>query len=347
MHFASMSLDGTASFQPEPLQLCTSPETTPSSSASQHRLPGHLPTPGKGIPHLTAQVQNNWDNLFDFMKHQEKAVNELTQEQKTATSHHGKQLGDLTAKMEANQQQILTTLTAAKADSADSDQLVKAMKVMISQEMKKMECTLISEVHFMVDQLQVELQRDLRATQKNLQKDHEQLSTECNQCIIQIDKLITQVNELQTNIEEVKRQEKEMADNQRKGVQSPLENFPECPPIPAGKSDHLKLTFPTFGRPSDDADPLLYLTRCQDFLALHPLAKTDLLATFCSVLHGTARDWWEVARSSVTTWNEFETVFLSAFLSKDYEDELAARVCTRYQGERIHQRFRLYIPCSL
>ncbi len=259
VHFAPMSPDGTASFQPEPMQICTSPETTPSSSASQHRVPGHLPTPGKEIHHLTAQVQDNWDNLFDFMKHQEKAVNELTQEQKTATSHHEKLLGDLTAKMEANQQQILTTLTAAKADSADSDQLVKAMKVMISQEMKKMECTLITEVRFMVDQLQVILQRDLRATQKNLQKDHEQLSTECNQCIIQIDKLITQVNELQTNIEEVKRPEKEMADNQRKGVQlppsailtappSPLENVPECPPIPAGKSDHLKLTFPTFGR---------------------------------------------------------------------------------------------------
>ncbi len=136
-----------------------------------------------------------------------------------------------------------------------------------------------------------------------------------------------------------------MTDNQRKGVQSPpsailtappspLENVPDCPPIPAGKSDHLKLTFPTFGRPSDDADPLLYLTRCQDFLALHPLAETDLLAAFRNVLHGTARDWWEVARSSVTTWNEFETVFLSAFLSEDYEDELAERVRTRYQGER-------------
>lgn len=103
-----------------------------------------------------------------------------------------------------------------------------------------------------------------------------------------------------------------------------------CPPNLAGKSDHLKLTFPTFGRPSDDGDPLLYLTRCQDFLALHPLAETDILATFRSVLHGTARDWWEVARSSVTTWNEFET----AFLSEDYKDELAESVHTRYQGER-------------
>ncbi len=42
------------------------------------------------------------------------------------------------------------------------------------------------------------------------------------------------------------------------------------PPVNAVavKSDHLKLTFPTFGRPSDDSDPLLYLTKCKDFLYL-------------------------------------------------------------------------------
>uniref|UniRef100_A0A9J7XVL9 ribonuclease H n=1 Tax=Cyprinus carpio carpio TaxID=630221 RepID=A0A9J7XVL9_CYPCA len=196
----------------------------------------------------------------------------------------------------------------------------------------------------MVEQLQVELQRDIRATQKNLQKDQEQLSTECNHCITQVDKLTTQLKELQTDMEKGKRQVEDMADHQSKGVQptshftltapSPLENVPECPPIPAGKSDHLKLTFPTFGRPSDDVDPLLYITRCQDFLALHPLAESDLLATFRSVLHGTARDWWEVARSSIMTWSEFETAFLSAFLSEDYEDELAERVRTRLQGGR-------------
>lgn len=104
------------------------------------------------------------------------------------------------------------------------------------------------------------------------------------------------------------------------------------------KSDHLKLTFPTFGRPSDDPDPLLYLTRCQDFLALHPLINTDLQATFRTVLYGTAWDWWEVARSSITTWDEFESAFLSAFLSEDYEDELADRVRTRIQGEKVSIR---------
>lgn len=79
---------------------------------------------------------------------------------------------------------------------------------------------------------------------------------------------------------------------------------------------------------------MLYLARCQDFLALHPLVDADLLPTFRIVLYGTARDWWEVARSSITTWGEFESAFLSAFLSEDYEDELADRVRTRIQGEK-------------
>ncbi len=112
----------------------------------------------------------------------------------------------------------------------------------------------------------------------------------------------------------------------------PVPSAPDISPS-ITKSDHLRLTFPTFGKPTDDTDPLNYLIRCQDFLALHPLADVDLLATFRTVLYGTARDWWEVARTSVFTWTEFEAVFLSAFLSEDYEDELAERVRTRTQGE--------------
>lgn len=42
----------------------------------------------------------------------------------------------------------------------------------------------------------------------------------------------------------------------------------------------------------------------------------------------------EVARTSVFTWTEFEAAFLSAFHSKDYEDEIAERVIIRTQGEK-------------
>lgn len=106
---------------------------------------------------------------------------------------------------------------------------------------------------------------------------------------------------------------------------------------PMVKSDHIRLTFPTYGGPTDNLDPLNYLSKCHDFLALHPLADADTLATFRTVLYGTARDWWEIARSEVTTWSQFETVFLSASLSEDYKDELAEciRTCRQKENEPI------------
>lgn len=45
-----------------------------------------------------------------------------------------------------------------------SDQLSKAMGKMITKELQTIESTLISEVCFMVGQLQLELKRDNRAT---------------------------------------------------------------------------------------------------------------------------------------------------------------------------------------
>lgn len=116
-------------------------------------------------------------------------------------------------------------------------------------------------------------------------------------------------------------------------VQASSSPVPTTTDIPTTITKLLRLTFPTFGKPTDDIDLLNYLTRCQDFLALHPLADVNLLATFHTVLYGTARGWWEVARTSVFTWTEFEAVFLSAFLLEYYEDELAERVRTRTQGE--------------
>ncbi|KAL0151544.1 hypothetical protein M9458_053196, partial [Cirrhinus mrigala] len=84
----------------------------------------------------------------------------------------------------------------------------------------------------------------------------------------------------------------------------------------------VKLEFPTFGRKEDDPDPLIYIEKCRDYLALNPLSNEELIATLRNVLHGTARDWWDVARFSIST-------FLSAFLSEDYVDELAERIRNR------------------
>lgn len=223
--------------------------------------------------------------------------------------------------------------------------MIKAMKVMVTGELQKRESTLILEVRFMVEQVQQELQRDMQAIQENSRKDCEQLSKEISHCTTQLYALCNDFKDLQLKMGNyTKSLEKAGVDQPLRAPISAHDTGPSSAPPseaastqqprPAVKSDHLKLTIPTFGRPSDDADPLLYFTRGQDFLALHPLAEADLLATFRTVLYGTARDWWEVARSSVTTWNDFETVFLSAFLSEDYEDELAEQVRTRTQGEK-------------
>lgn len=68
-----------------------------------------------------------------------------------------------------------------------------------------------------------------------------------------------------------------------------------------GKSP-VKLQFPSFGRIEDCEDPLLYLEKCHDYLALNPLTNEELIATLRNVLYGTARDWWDVARQDTATW---------------------------------------------
>ncbi|XP_060796136.1 uncharacterized protein LOC132898493 [Neoarius graeffei] len=127
-------------------------------------------------------------------------------------------------------------------------------------------------------------------------------------------------------------------------LQSTMHLFPSCCPsddsittkAPRGPyvgKKPIKIQFPCFGRTEDTSDPLLYLEKCHDYLALHPLSDGELLATLRNVLHGTARDWWDVARVEIATWRVFERKFLSAFLSEDYEDELAERVQTHIQRD--------------
>lgn len=101
------------------------------------------------------------------MKDQDQALSKLTQEQKAAASHHESQLKDLIAKMEANHRQTLTTMTTLKQQGErDSDQLVKALKVMITEEVKMVGTTLLSETRFLVEQIQSELQGDMSTIQK-------------------------------------------------------------------------------------------------------------------------------------------------------------------------------------
>lgn len=89
----------------------------------------------------------------------------------------------------------------------------------------------------------------------------------------------------------------------------------------------------------DTQVPLMFFDKCKDLMALHPFTDTELIATLCNVLHGTARDWWDVVRLKIITWTEFENRFQSAFLAEDYQDEVAERIRTRVQGE--DERYRI------
>lgn len=177
-----------------------------------------------------------------------------------------------------------TTLSTNKRQAeTEADQTIKAMKLMMTEELRKVEDTLVSEVRSMVQQLQLEVQQDIQAVQRHSQRAYDELT-------LHIGKLSTNMKELQTEMEaKFDIQEKVIADLTGKSV--PLRNtlppLSVTSPAPATvvKSDHIKLTFPTFGRPADDPDPVLYITHCQDFLAVHTLTNTAILASFSFIWH--------------------------------------------------------------
>lgn len=94
-----------------------------SSSLARQDLHSGLPTPRREI------VQGNWDTL-----------------------------------PEDNQRQVLTFITANnQQDEAETDQMTKAMKVMITDDrLQKVKSTFVSGLLFMVEQLQMEVQQEFR-----------------------------------------------------------------------------------------------------------------------------------------------------------------------------------------
>ncbi len=204
VYFATKPLGGTASFEPTPMQLCTSAsvEASPPSSATQHDLPGYLPTPGREIHQLTAHVQGNWDTLLDHLRTHEKTVGELTQELKTTSAHHDSLIAQLADKLEYNQQQVLTSMSKNKEYVKEEiDQLVKTVKIDIFAELHKAQTTFVSEVRFMMEQLQGELQQDIKTYLVTLQRNHDLMSTELTQCTQTTKTVCTDVQDLQTEME--------------------------------------------------------------------------------------------------------------------------------------------------
>lgn len=102
--------------------------------------------------------------------------------------------------------------------------------------------------------------------------------------------------------------------------------------LACGRIPPIKMVFPTFGGVNDESDPVIYLERCNDFLALRPMSNSEILATMRSVLHASARDWWETVRFKINSWGSFQKAFLAVFLPEDYQDVLEEKVRNRLQG---------------
>ncbi|KAL6487671.1 hypothetical protein MHYP_G00042970 [Metynnis hypsauchen] len=79
-------------------------------------------------------------------------------------------------------------------------------------------------------------------------------------------------------------------------------------------------------------DPVAFIEKCEEFLAVRTLSDAEVLAALTSVLTGTAKDWWMAEKRAIRTWGKFKKAFLRSFLSEDYEAEAERRLRERTQG---------------
>lgn len=93
----------------------------------------------------------------------------------------------------------------------------------------------------------------------------------------------------------------------------------------------IKIEFPKFGSIGAE-DPIAYLEKCAEYLAVRPMSDAEILATLPSVLTHTAKDWWVAEKAQVKTWGQFKTAFLRSFLPDDHEVEAERRIRERKQG---------------
>ncbi|KAL6487683.1 hypothetical protein MHYP_G00043090 [Metynnis hypsauchen] len=87
----------------------------------------------------------------------------------------------------------------------------------------------------------------------------------------------------------------------------------------------VKIDFPRYGGLNEEMDPVAFIEKCEEFLAVRPLSNAEVLAALTSVLTGTAKDWWMAEKGAIRTWGKFKKAFLRSFLSEDYEAEAERR----------------------
>lgn len=101
----------------------------------------------------------------------------------------------------------------------------------------------------------------------------------------------------------------------------------------------IKLDFPKFGS-LDGEDPITYLERCNEYLAIQPLNDSEILSMLPSVLTHIAKDWWVAEKKKVRTWSQFKSAFLQSFLSDNHEVEVERRI--RERKQRVKESIRTF-----
>lgn len=242
------------------------------------------------------------------MGKQNKVLDDLAKQVQRSRFHVESKISKLAEQTDQTLQNLHRVVSSNKdKHDCEMDTIMKAIKTAVTEEMDKMKVFLVSELEFMVEQLQIEVQRDLKDIQKVVQERNTDLVNRISEFPSTLKSLSMKVDEMREQLDTLSMAHtSKMEDEEKQSTHSAAPLLPDTLPSPlmttpvltsVPKTDHIKLVFPTCGRPGDDPDPLLYLSKCQDFLALHPLSDTDLLATFRTVLHGTVRDWWETTRS--------------------------------------------------
>ncbi len=94
-------------------------------------------------------------------------------------------------------------------------------------------------------------------------------------CAFYLPRGLTLSKDLQTRIKELTTSQPQPVASSSISVQASLSPVSTIADIPSSitKRDHLRLTFPTFGKPTDDTDPLNYLTRMSRFSGIASFSR--------------------------------------------------------------------------
>ncbi|XP_067281116.1 hyaluronan mediated motility receptor-like [Pseudorasbora parva] len=186
--------------QKEPLEGLSTREGV-SIDAVQCELPLVLPTPGRELGRLTDQAH---DHLDKFQQKQEKVLNELAKQVQRSRFHLESKLNKLTGQTEQSLRNLHTFVSASKEKfDHEMDTIMKANKTVISSEVDQAKATIVSDLGFMIKQMQIEFQDELQVTQKMFDKKNFELIKCVGDCTSMLKILSTKVDDVSEKVNSI------------------------------------------------------------------------------------------------------------------------------------------------